>query len=192
MIKLQLNNRLTDLINFLKSNILGIFAIFILLMIVLGGIYYTGINPNDTEVNIIVNKFSINEYSFPYHVAERYLVWRNMRDYFFALNYVLTLLGIVASLMTVFYASKNAKDDEENKKHNNYIIFLSLLSTCFTIANIFIKADTMANISQHAWRELDVCIMETIYDPDLSSNSKDSILINKVSEIENYLETYEH
>lgn len=94
--------------------------------------------------------------------------------------------------MTVFYASANTKNSNEKEKHTEYIVFLSLLSTCFTVANIFINAGTMANMSQHALRELDSCIIETIYKNELSSSEKDLIFINKVIEIEKYLETFEH
>jgi len=113
-----------------------------------------------------------------------------MRIFFFTLNYILTLSSIFASLMTIFYAS-NTSSNKEDKK-NKYIVFLSLLSMCFTIAGIFINPGTMANMAQHAWRELDTCIMQTIDDNTLSITEKNNIIINKVVEMEQYIETYEH
>lgn len=176
----------------LKSNILRVFTFFIFLIIILGLIYNNGLHPNDDKILEIINKFTVNDYSIPYHVAERYLTWFNMRTFFFSLNYMLTLLGIIASLMTVFYASANVGNSINREKQNKYIVFLSLLATCFTIANIFIDAGTMANMSQHAWRELDSCIIETIHNYELSSNAKDIIITNKVIEMEKYIETFEH
>lgn len=60
-----------------------------------------------------------------------------MRSFYYALDYALTLFGIVASLITVFYANKTDKEDNENSGNKNYIVFFSLLSICFTIANIY-------------------------------------------------------
>jgi len=46
-------------------------------------------------------------------------------------------------------------------------------------------------MSQHIWRELDICIMQTITNDELNSNEKDTILVNKVAELERYVETFE-
>lgn len=186
---MKMQNRIKKILLYLKNNILGVFIFFALLMVILGTIYYYCINPNKNEIAGIINKFTVGDYSIPYYVAERYLTWIRMRTFFFSLNYILTLLGIIASLMTVFYASWNAKNNSE--KHNRYIVFLSLLSTCFTIANIFINSGSKANMSQHAWRELDSCIMETIIADTLTSEEKDIIIIKKIIELEKYIETYE-
>jgi len=175
---------------FIKDNIILIFVFFILFMVVAGIIYYSGLNPNNKNINDIIEKYKTNEYSIPIYVAERYLIWYNMRIFFFTLNYILTLSSIFASLMTIFYAS-NTSSNKEDKK-NKYIVFLSLLSMCFTIAGIFINPGTMANMAQHAWRELDTCIMQTIDDNTLSITEKNNIIINKVVEMEQYIETYEH
>lgn len=67
-----------------------------------------------------------------------------------------------------------------------------MLSLSFTIANIFIDSGTMANMSQHAWRELDICIMETIQESELSEIEKNAIIIDKVAEMERYIELFEH
>lgn len=47
-------------------------------------------------------------------------------------------------------------------------------------------------MAQHAWRELDTCIIEIIYDTDLSITEKDKNIIDKTTEMEKYLETFEH
>lgn len=177
---------------FIKNNILMIFILFTGFLITLGIIYNNGLNPNDDKIIEIINKFTVDDYSIPYRVAERYLIWLNMRTFFFALNYILTLLSLTASLLTVFYASTDVEDENDKQKRNNYIVFLSLLSTCFTVANMFINASSMANMSQHTWRELDSCIMETINETDLSSNDKDKIITDKLIEMEKYIESYEH
>lgn len=39
--------------------------------------------------------------------------------------------------------------------------------------------------------ELDICIMQTITNDELNSNEKDTILVNKVAELERYVETFE-
>ncbi len=186
-------NIINKIKNYLKNNILMIFVFFTAFIIVLGFIYNFNLNPTEDKIIEIINKFTANDYSIPYRVAERYLIWFNMRTFFFALNYILTLLALVASLLTVFYASTDAYSTEDSiQKRNHYIVFLSLLSTCFTVANMFINAGSMANMSQHAWRELDSCIMETINKTELSSNEKDKIITDKLIEIEKYIETYEH
>ena len=46
-------------------------------------------------------------------------------------------------------------------------------------------------MSQHIWRELDICIMQTVINDELNSNEKDTILVNKVAELERYVETFE-
>lgn len=59
------------------------------------------------------------------------------------------------TLVVVFFA---AKKDEERKQ--NHIVFLSLLSICFTIACLIINPEKRASASQHAWRGLDSCIIQ--------------------------------
>lgn len=182
------------------GNILSVFIFFVILISGLGLIYYNGLNPADNDIQVVISNFTVGNYSIPYHVAERYLIWRNMRSFFFMLSYSLTLFSIVANLMTVFYASTDQEgclppasgNDNTKETKKNTIIFLSLLSVCFTIANIFINPSAMANMSQHAWRELDVCIIETIHRIDLSQNEKNIIIVDKVAEMEFYIETFEH
>lgn len=62
---------------------------------------------------------------------------------------------------------------------------------CFNVASYFINPNSKANMSQHIWRELDICIMQTITNDELNSNEKDTILVNKVAELERYVETFE-
>lgn len=189
----------TKMKQFIRDNIILIFAFLTLFLIVTGVIYYLALNPSNKSINEIINeiinKYKTDDYSIPYYIAERYLVWNNMRTFFFALNYVLTLLSIFASLMTIFYASNISKDEKvgyNDDKKNKYIVFLSLLSMCFTISGIFINPKSMANIAQHAWRELDLCIMQTVSDNNLSPEDKNRIIISKVVEMEKYVESYEH
>lgn len=140
-------------------------------------------------------KYKVDDYSIPYFIAERCLIWNRMRGFFFALHYILTLLSIFASLMTIFYASnasKNKENEYSDDKKDRKIVFLSLLSMCFTISEIFINPGSMANMSQHAWRETDLCIMQTVNDSSLSTEEKNSIIISKVAEMKRYVETYEH
>lgn len=223
------------------KGVLGIFAFFAALMLILGIVYLTGLHPSAEKVSDIIKKFSVNGYTIPNHVAERYLTWFHMRTYFFILNYSLTLLGIVASLMTVFYASTDAApvqsaqstppsqpaqstppsstqstqstqttqvvQDAQSmqtaqlelntrsiiiQKRRNTIIFLSLVSLCFSLSNFFINAGSKANMAQHAWRELDICISETIHNLELSENEKNKVIVNTVAEMERYIESFEH
>ncbi len=153
--------------------------------------YYLGLSPSSNKIQDIITKFKVDEYEIPYYVAERYLIWYNMRTFFYVLNYGLTLLGLVATLLTVFYAAKDHNTIESSKRDKN-IIFLSLLSTCFTVANIFINAGSLANMSQHAWRSLDTCIITVVMNNTTSSEEKNNIIADKIVEIENYIETYEH
>lgn len=190
----------TKIKTFLKDNIILIFLIFTFFLLLAGSIYYFGLNPSNKNIENIIDKYKTNNYSIPYYVAERYITWYNMRTFFFSLNYILTLLSIFASLMTIFYASntsntlndKNTNFTQEENKKNKYIVFLSLLSMCFTISSIFINPSSMAYMSQHAWRELDTCIIQTIGDTTLSKEQKDKIIIDKVVEMEKYIESYEH
>lgn len=175
---------------FIKDNIILIFIFFIVIMIVSSKIYSNGLSPSNKNINEIMNKYKTNEYSIPIYVAERYLIWYNMRTFFFAFNYIFTLLSIFASLLTIFYASNTSNNTVDKK--NKYIVFLSLLSMCFTIADIFINPGAMANMAQHAWRELDTCIMQTVDNNNLSNTDKNKIIIDKVVEMEKYIETYEH
>ena len=186
-----------------NNGVLLIFLLFAVGMAFLGVWSNSGLHPGNEKVLAIVEKFSVNNYVLPYFVAERYLTWFNMRTFFFWLDYLLTLLGIVASLMTVFYASTDVQPQlatqagepqqpNPDKKRKSIIVFLSLLSLSFTIANIFIDSGTMANMSQHAWRELDICIMETIQESELSEIEKNAIIIDKVAEMERYIELFEH
>ena len=179
-------------LSFFKNNILLIFILFICFMVILGIIYNAGLHPNDNKITELIKKFEVDNYTIPYRVAERYLTWFNMRTFFFTLNYILTLAALVASLLTVFYTSTDVNDENNIQKRKNTIVFLSLLSTCFTVANMFINAGDMANMSQHAWRELDSCIMKTVNEIDLSSNEKDKIITDKLIEMEKYIESYEH
>lgn len=172
---------------FKDNNVIMIFLFFVILLVVLGVLYLFSLNPSEKEINEIIKKFTVKQYSIPYLIAERYLTWYGMRTFFFTLDYLLTLLGIIASLMTVFYA---ATGTEGSKKGT--IVFLSLLSLTFTVANIFINADTKAKMSQHAWRQLDTSIMETIYNPTLSESDKTVTIVNKVIEMEQYIESFEH
>lgn len=176
---------------FLKNNIILIFSFFIIFMTILGIIYCNGLNPNNENIDRIINQYKTDQYSIPIYVAKRYLIWYNMRTFFFSLNYFLTLSSIIASLMTIFYASNTSSNNKKENK-NKSIVFLSLLSICFTIATIFINPGSKANMSQHAWRELDTCIMQTINDSTLSNVDKNKKIINKVIEMEKYIETYEH
>ena len=107
-----------------------VFAFFTFFLLVAGIIYYLGLNPSNKNILEIIKKFKTDNYSIPYYVAERYLIWYNMRTFFFSLNYILTLLSIFASLMTIFYASNTSKSEninnqDENKK-NRYIVSFSL------------------------------------------------------------------
>ena len=142
----------------------------------------------------IIDKFKVDNYEIPYFAAERYLTWYNMRTYFFFLHYILTLCGLFASFMTIFYASKGESDEtnEQGKGvHSRKIIFLSLVSICFTSASIFIKPESMAYMSQHAWRQLDNCIMETVNNNSTTNREKNDRIISKIIEMEQYIESYE-
>lgn len=67
---------------FIKDNIMLIFVFLILFMIVAGKVYHSGLNPNNKNINDIIEKYKTNEYSIPFYVAERYLIWYNMRTFF--------------------------------------------------------------------------------------------------------------
>ncbi len=66
-----------------KNNILIIFIIFAVFMTVLGFMFTKGLSPSTNKVEEIIKKYTNGDYSIPYHVAERYLVWYNMRTFFF-------------------------------------------------------------------------------------------------------------
>ena len=168
------------------NNILLIFTVLVLFTAILGIVYANGLHPNNKKVEKIIQKFSSNNYSITYYIAERYLTWLHMRTFFITLNYLLTLVGIIANLLTIFYASI------ADKNTNEVIIFFSLLSTYFTIGNIFINPCSLSNMAQHAWRELDTCIAKTLYMNELSTNDKNMIINNKINELEKYIETFEH
>lgn len=188
---------------FTKYWVLLIFFFFACGMAFLGVWYFRSLYPGTETVSEIIKKFSADGYTLPYHVAERYLVYSSMRTYFFMLDYLLTLLSILATLMTVFYASTNVKQSKEqqlgtgsnsgvNRTGNSPIVFLSLLSVFFTIANMFINPGSKAYMSQYAWRELDVCITKTIHQTDLTVEEKNMIFAEKISEAEYYIESFEH
>ncbi len=189
MIKFS-SNTISKIIFFIKCNkIIIIFMFLAIVMIIIGAIYNVSLSPNSESVNYVISKFSMNEFSLPYYVAERYVIWLNMRTFFTVLDYSLTLLSIVASLMTVFYASTN--DSENDNSHKEKIVFLSLLATCLTIGNIFINAKQQASMAQHAWRELDICIIQIVNDDELSVTEKNRIIVDKVIEMEKYIELNE-
>lgn len=168
---------------FENNSILFIFLFFVFFLAILGVTYCYLLTPSKKRVDALVEKFAVGSYSIPKHVAERYLTWYGMRTFFFGLDYLLTILGMVASLMTVFYAATDTG--------KNIIVFLSLLSLTFTIANIFVNAGTKANMAQHAWRGLDTCIMGTIHRTDIIETRKNAIIVNKVAEMEQYIESFE-
>lgn len=173
---------------FLKKNkVLLIFLFLLIAMVVIGVLYYNGLFPNKQKIENIIKKFSTDNYSLPYFVAERYMIWLNMRSFFVTLNYALGLSGAIASLMTVFYASTK-EDDDKAKNRSQNIIFLSLLATCFTFINFFVMPSKQASMMQHAWRELDTCIIQTINDSTLEAEEKNNIIIDKICEIEKYIE----
>ena len=160
-----------------EQNILIVFLFFSLCLFLMGFIYLLCLKPNSKEIKKVIVKYRVGDYSIPYHVAERYCTWNNMKVFFFCLDYLLTLLSITASLMVVLYASNY-------KSNNTYIIFLTLLSTCFTVASIHSKPGNVSVQMQHIWKELDLCIIQVIHNNDLSSNKKDLIIINRILEIE--------
>lgn len=166
-----------------KKGMILVFLFFTIIIIASGILYIIGLSPTDSNIEKIIDKYSTGDYRIPYYVGERYLIWYSMRTFFVALNYLLSLLGIIATLVTIFYAS--------NKGNNNIIVFLSLLSMCFNVASYFINPNSKANMSQHIWRELDICIMQTVTNDELNSNEKDTILVNKIAELERYVETFE-
>lgn len=171
-----------------KNKVILIFLFFIILIMVVGLFYISLLSPSLSDVNDIICKFKTDDYSLPYNVAERYVVWNNMRIFFTSLDYALNLLGLIANLMTVFYAGTSNKEDIHKRK----VIFLSLISTCFTVANLFINSERQASTLQHAWRELDCCITQTISDSSITKDEKDRIIIDKFIEIEAYIETKEN
>lgn len=173
--------------SFIRENLIIVFIIFILIAIAWGLIFnYKLENSNQNEIENVINKFSINHYSLPYYIAERYIIWLDMRKIYFWTYFSLSLFSVVASLVTVFFATQN--DEERKKKH---IITLSLLSVCFTIASFIINPGRRAFATQHAWRELDICIIQTINNRSLSNEEKDNIITNKIIEMERYIEMKE-
>lgn len=186
-----------------QNTILFTFLFFVVLLAVFFLIYADMAEPSSSSVEELIKKFKVDDYSIPYYVADRYLTWHFIWYFFSALNYALTLLGVIASLMTVFYASTDLeyKSSIKLQKRNNphkkkakidTIIFLSLLSVSFTIASIFITPGTLANRYQDAWRKLDMCIIKTVYNSELQDDEKNQILIDKIAEIEQYIEISEH
>lgn len=172
---------------FIKKNIILVFIVFILIAIIWGGYFnYKLENPSNNEIDRIIKKFSINGYSLPYFIAERYIIWLNMRKIFFWTYFSLSIFSITASLITVFYAAQ-----EDEKKTKKQIIILSLLSVCLTIASFIINPGRRAFSTQHAWRELDICIIQTINNRSLSNENKDKIITNKIVEMERYIEMKE-
>lgn len=154
--------------SFIRENLIIVFIIFILIAIAWGLIFnYKLENSNQNEIENVINKFSINHYSLPYYIAERYIIWLDMRKIYFWTYFSLSLFSVVASLVTVFFATQN--DEERKKKH---IITLSLLSVCFTIASFIINPGRRSFATQHAWRELDICIIQTINNRSLSNEEK--------------------
>ena len=88
--------------------------------------------------------------------------------------------------MTIYYAS----DISNNNGDGEIIIFLALISMCFTIASIFSNPLRLAFMSQHTWRELDCCIIITINNISLSADQKNAILVEKIVEMEKYIESF--
>lgn len=173
--------------NFKIENIIIIFVIFILIAIVWGLIFnYKLENSNENDIKNVISKFSINDYTLPYYIAERYTIWLDMRKIYFWTYFSLSLFSMIASLITVFFA---AQDNEDRKK--KHIIILSLLSVCFTIASFIINPGRRAFATQHAWRELDICIIQTINNRALSNEEKNNIITNKIVEMERYIEMKE-
>lgn len=170
--------------NLFEYNIIIIFIFFVFIFILIISIYYLILNPKKKMVNKIIEKFKKEDYMLTPYVAERYVVWNNMRSFFYFLHYMLTLLSVYAGLMTVYYAS-SANDK------SNCIIFLALLSMCFTITGIFSNPLRTATMSQHVWRELDSCIIAIISNKHWSKEEKDMILAYKIVQLEKYIETYE-
>ena len=62
----------------------------------------------------------------------------------------------------------------------------------FNFAIFFINPSVKANMSQHIWREMDICIMQNINNTELTLNGKDEVLIDKIAELERYVETFEN
>lgn len=66
-----------------------------------------------------------------------------------------------------------------------------MLSTCFSIAAIFVNPGNLAAANQYAWRELDSCIMQTINNESLSTIQKNRVIVEKIVELEKYIGNYE-
>ncbi len=179
----------------LKNNLIALF-LFVLIFAVLWGIVYTyGLSQNENDINEVIKKFTYNDYAIPYYVAERYLIWLHSRTFLFSLHYFLELMSIFSSLIVAFYASsfkkgKGSKGSAE--QHSKQILLLSMISMCLTVAGMIVNPNTVASATQHAWRELDSCIIQTINNEELTPNEKDCILAAKISELENYIEIYEN
>lgn len=111
--------------SFIKENLIIVFIIFILIAIVWGLIFnYKLENSNENEIENVINKFSINDYSLPYYIAERYVIWLDMRKIYFWTYFSLSLFSVVASLVTVFFATQNDEERKKKKETYNYIIFI--------------------------------------------------------------------
>ena len=176
-----------------KTNLILIFLFLSSIGFIIGFIFNYILNhPNSTKIVNIINQFSINNYSLPYYIAERYVIWLNMRQFLFWLYFSLSIFSIIASLMTVFYAANNDKKQDNNEtSKTQQIVFLSLLSICFTISSFIINPGRRAFSYQHAWRELDICIIQTINNKSLSNEEKNNIITNKIVEMERYIEMKE-
>lgn len=76
-----MNEKIKSLLDkIVRGNILSVFIFFVALMGGLGVIYYSGLNPSENEIQAVVSNFTVDDYSIPYHVTERYITWKNMRS----------------------------------------------------------------------------------------------------------------
>ena len=179
----------------LKNNLITLFLFVLIFAVLWGCVYIYGLSQNEDDINEVIQKFTYNDYAIPYYVAERYLIWLHSRTFLFFLYYFLELMSIFSSLIVAFYASsfKKGKGNKGSaEQHSKQILLLSLISMCLTVAGMIVNPNTIAVATQHAWRELDSCIIQTINNKELTPNDKDRILAEKISELENYIELYEN
>lgn len=181
---------------------------FFMFIFIVGITYRMLLVPSKETINKTIDYFSANSYRIPIVVAEKYLVFERMRDFYYGLYYGFSCLSILASMIVISFAStytRRRSDDQEYQYENDSVVneeanthkrkegddgknimlvTFSLLAMILTVLNILINPKLIADTSQQCWHKIESAILTVSYDPSINDTERDNSLINVVIEAE--------
>jgi len=138
--------------------------------------------PSDSKIMSVIENFNKTGYEIPKLIAQRYLSYGSMRDFYLFLFYGFSIVSIVASAITVAYTV--SRDETQHRNIKSSIAAFSIGTLIFVSLNMLINPRSIAVSTQHAFLQLEHAITSVIYDEGIDNNDKSIILMERLSEIE--------